>query len=535
MPKAQLVELYARGLGVIDDARLSFGPRFNVITGETGAGKTLLLGALELCLGGEGSTSRYAVTSETKAAALFEYGGDERLFIRESTPNGRLRSTLDSAPASADALRTAARDLIVIHGQHDSLTLRTRAEVVRVVDTYGAIDTSALETLRREIRDLERRRDDLGGDAATRDRDLERLNYEINEIESARISGPTELSDVLERLADLTALRDSQAALLYVIERFDGDDEAAVLGNFAALVAQIPTGEFIHPAREQLRRSLEDARDAVGQLQRIANPEAFDEEAMNALAERGSILQHLARKYGGTLDDVLQHYQVASTTVERLSGAAEELAAIEATLVDTGRRERDEARLVRREREFAAVNLTNELRAQLPRVSLPNASLRFDIDGIDGSDAQILFTPNPGQPEGPLQALASGGELSRVLLALSLATGQHDMVAVFDEVDAGVGGQVAQQIGACLSEVGERQQVIAITHLASVAARAQDHFVIEKKVEAARTVTSVRRVTGDEREREIARMLTGEATSVESLALARRLLEGAEQPPTTLW
>jgi DNA repair protein RecN (Recombination protein N) len=534
MPRAQLVELYARGLGVIDEARLDFGPRFNVITGETGAGKTLLLGALELCLGGEGSTSRYAVTSETKAAALFDAAGAERLFIRESTPTGRLRSTLDSTPASADALRTAARELIVIHGQHDSLTLRSRAEIVRVVDTYGGIDTTALETVRNDLRELERRRDLLGGDAVTRERELARLQWEIDEIEQVSISGPNELSDSLERLAELTDLRDSQAALLHVIERLDGDHDDAVLSHFASLVSQLPPGELLRDAHDQLRRSLEDARDAVGQLQRFANPDAFDEETMTTLSERIGTLQQLVRKYGSSLDDVLSHYQEASNTAARLSGAADEIEGLERAIADTQRRERDEARRVRHEREFAAVNLTNELRSQLPRVSLPNASLRFDIDGLDGSEAQILFTPNPGQPEGPLQALASGGELSRVLLALSLATGQQDMVAVFDEVDAGVGGQVAQQIGNCLSEVGERQQVIAVTHLASVAARAQDHFVIEKHVAATRTVTTVRRVEGEERVREIARMLTGEATSHESLALARWLLEGVESPTTLL-
>jgi DNA repair protein RecN (Recombination protein N) len=368
----------------------------------------------------------------------------------------------------------------------------------------------------------------------TRERELARLQWEIVEIEQVRISGPTELTDSLERLAELTDLRDSQAALLHVIEHLDGDHDGAVLSQFASLVAQLPQGDLLREAHDQLRRSLEDARDAVGQLQRFANPDAYDEESMAALSERIGTLQQLVRKYGSSLDDVLSHYQVASEAAARLSGAADELEGLELAIAEALRRERDEARLVRREREFAAVNLTNELRSHLPRVSLPNASLRFEIDGLDGSEAQILFTPNPGQPEGPLQALASGGELSRVLLALSLATGQQDMVAVFDEVDAGVGGQVAQQIGACLSEVGEHQQVIAVTHLASVAARAHDHFVIEKNIVGARTITTVRRVEGEERIREIARMLTGEATSPESLALARRLLDGVESPTTLL-
>ena len=191
------------------------------------------------------------------------------------------------------------------------------------------------------------------------------------------------------------------------------------------------------------------------------------------------------------------------------------------------RREHELSAAARRERESACDALTSRVNAQLPRVALANATLRFEVHGEDGADARLLFTANPGWPEGPLQALASGGELSRVLLALSLETAHEDVVAVFDEVDAGVGGQVAQQIGECLREVGERQQVIVVTHLASVAAKATHHFVIEKTVQDGITTTRVRRVTGEERVREIARMLAGDVISEEAGALARRLLESA--------
>jgi DNA repair protein RecN (Recombination protein N) len=158
-------------------------------------------------------------------------------------------------------------------------------------------------------------------------------------------------------------------------------------------------------------------------------------------------------------------------------------------------------------------------------VALANASLRFEALGLDGSDVRIFFRANPGLAEGALQDLASGGELSRVLLALSLETVHDDVVAVFDEVDAGVGGQVAQQIGDCLRELGLKQQVLAVTHLASVAAKADHHYVIDKTVSSGTTTTSVRKVQGDERVSEIARMLAGDEMTVESHALAQRLLE----------
>ena len=154
MPKANLVELYAHKLGVIDDARLEFGSGFNVITGETGAGKTLLLGALGLSLGADASASRYALTADTRAVALFEREGDELAFSREVSDSGRLRSSLNGAPSSVEALRNLAEGLIVIHGQHDSLTLRSRSEVLRLIDDSGTVDSGSLDLVRRELRDL---------------------------------------------------------------------------------------------------------------------------------------------------------------------------------------------------------------------------------------------------------------------------------------------------------------------------------------------------------------------------------------------
>src|ERR1700722_10793027 len=154
MPKAQLVELYAHKLGVIDDAHLEFGPGFNVLTGETGAGKTLLLGALGLCLGGDASASRYALSNDTRAIALFLRGESEELaFARESGNSGRLRSSLNGAPTSAEALRVLAEDLIIVHGQHDSLLLKNRGEIVRLIDESGGVDIEDLNEVRRQLRE----------------------------------------------------------------------------------------------------------------------------------------------------------------------------------------------------------------------------------------------------------------------------------------------------------------------------------------------------------------------------------------------
>jgi DNA repair protein RecN (Recombination protein N) len=527
MPKAQLVELYAHGLGVIDDAHLEFGPGFNVITGETGAGKTLLLGALGLCLGSDASAARYALSSDTRAAALFVRDGAEILFSREASSSGRLRSSLNGAPSSVESLRTLSEALIVIHGQHDSLTLRNRSEMVRLIDEFGAVDTEALESVREALRASLRVRDEFGGDQSSRQRELEFLAFQLNELDAASITSPDELRVTLEELTRLTSLREGQSALADVLALFDAEGDDAVLSQFAQALQQLPSGDVYEAVRLALGGALIQAREAMHELAALSDPEAFDETVLSDLEERATTLQQIARKYGGTLDAALSQREELRAREELLAVEADRLSHVDQEILDLKAREVALSRRARHDREFAATKLTNAVRGQLARVALEHASLRFVVDGDDGSIAQILFTPNPGLPEGPLATLASGGELSRVLLAVSLETAHEDLVAVFDEVDAGLGGQVAQQIGECLSEVGRQQQVLAVTHLASVAARADHHFVIEKLIDHGITRTMVRALEGEDRVKEIARMLAGDDVTTESSALARQLLESS--------
>jgi DNA repair protein RecN (Recombination protein N) len=526
MPKAQLVELYARGLGVVEEARIEFGPGFNVLTGETGAGKTLLLGALELCLGGEASASRYAVTSDTRAVALFTLDdASEILFAREASATGRLRAALDGAPSSAELLRQSAARVIVIHGQHDSLALTSRQEILRIIDSAGPVRTDELDAVHREVNALASERETLGGDVSSRERERDYLLFQCQELNQAQLSDPQELEIVIEELTRLSALRDAQSELLAVIEDLDGDSDEAVLTQLAHNIARLPRGAGVDDLRADLSALLDGARADVHELSARAQPDQFEPEHLVELEARATLLQQVARKYGGSLEAAMVQRDQMSTRVDELTSTEGRLEVLQARMNALRTHEIELAATARRERQAAGQSLTQRVQTQLPRVALPHAALRFVVEGDDGSDVQILFTPNPGWPEGPLQSLASGGELSRVLLALSLETAHDDVVAVFDEVDAGVGGQVAQQIGECLREVGTTQQVIAVTHLASVAAKAAHHFVIEKTVTRGVTRTTVREVTGEERVREIARMLAGDAMTVEAHALARRLLE----------
>jgi DNA repair protein RecN (Recombination protein N) len=326
-------------------------------------------------------------------------------------------------------------------------------------------------------------------------------------------------------LGRLSELRDGQAALVSVLEELDGDGDDAVLGRLARAIERLPGGDAYGPSREDLRGALELARESVHELRSFADPDAFDPVALASLDERAATLQQMARKYGGSLQAAVAMLDELRAQRQSLLDDAERLITLDAEIQELEGRETVLARAAREDREVAARRLTEAVGEQLPRVALPHATLRFEVSGNDGSDARIVFSANPGLPEGPLQALASGGELSRVLLALSLETVHDDVVAVFDEVDAGVGGQVAQQIGDCLHELGLKQQVLAVTHLASVAAKADHHFVIDKTIRAGAVTTSIRQVNGEDRVDEIARMLAGDDLTAESRALAQRLLE----------
>jgi DNA repair protein RecN (Recombination protein N) len=527
MPKAQLVELYAHSLGVIDEARLEFGAGFNVLTGETGAGKTLLLGALSLALGDDSGASRHAITDDTRAVALFVRGDEEMVLTRDVTSSGRLRSSLNGAPSSAEAQRTLAEDLVVIHGQHDSLALRRKGEALRLVDEFGHVDVDDLTEVRRQMNEARRLRDDVGGDLESREREMDYLRFQLRELEDGTILSPRELEETLEELTRLSTLREGQVALGEALREFDGDGDDTVLQRYAEALSQLPDGDAYDVPRTSLRDALVQAREAVHELTSLGDPDAFDPQRIVELENRAAVLQQIARKYGGTLETALSVQDELQDRLELLTQSEARRSGLDQELRDLAERESLLAQRARSDREFASDELTRAVATQLARVAMENAALRFVAGGADGSDVEILFTPNPGLAEGPLSTLASGGELSRVLLAISLETANRDVVAIFDEIDAGLGGQVAQQIGECLAEVGRHQQVLAITHLASVAAKADHHFVIEKSVKEGVTRTVVHSLTRDQRILEIARMLAGDERTDESRALAQQLLENS--------
>lgn len=527
MPKVLLREIYAKSLGVIDEAHLDVSSGFTVVTGETGAGKTLLLGALQLSLGLESPGGRLGLREDSRAVSIFESDGQEFALQREVGSSGRLRSLLNGVPSSTDTLRSLADSFIAIHGQHDSLSLKSRSEVLRHIDRHGDVDVEPLRLVRERLRELRMRQSTTGGDVTVRQRELELVEYQIEEIEAAKLTTENELDQIFDELTRVTALRDGQSQLMAVLRDLDDEGGAGLLDSFARVIDYLPKESTYDDVRQMLSSALETAREATHELVSLSDSDAFDSTIFAELETRAEQLQRLVRKYGGSLPAVFTTHNELLQRRSKLMDDSREASEIQKEISELERREADCANNVLHLRQKSALQLSTAVGAQLSRVALANAVLQYEVDGPDGSMAQILFTANSGAAPGPLATLASGGELSRVLLAISLETSSDDVVAVFDEIDAGLGGQTAQQIGECLHELSRRQQVLAVTHLASVAARADTHYVVEKSDQQGRTHATVRLVTGNDRISEIARMLSGSVTP-ESRALAERLLDGTD-------
>lgn len=520
MPSTQLLSLTVRGLGVISDVTLDFQDGFTVITGETGAGKTLLVDALSLCLGGEARSPRRGDELDVSAVFL-DANGRERSLQRSVSSAQRLRAVIDGVATSSEALRVSGEEILVIHGQHDSLRLKSKTEILKMVDDFGSVDTAALHNLRTESGELQRRRDSLGGDVRERERQLDFARFESAEIEAAAITSPSELDQLLDELVTLTQLRDQVSNVQRVLNEADGDGS---LEAFVGVVSNLSQTGRVGDSRRRLIELIGAIREELRDLGDEIDRDRLDDAHFHQIEARVEILRNLARKHGGTLQGVLDAYQRARELIDTMENAEGSAREIEERIVAVEAELQREASRVLNLRLAAADRLEAAVSAQLPRVALPNAKVSFVVGGDDGSDMELVFAPNPGSPGGPIQTIASGGELSRVLLALSLVTSSDGLVTVFDEIDAGIGGNVAESIGECLADLAKNRQVIAVTHLASVAARADHHFVVEKYVAGGDTRTVIRAVAGSERVGEIARMLAGDSAATESRALAERLL-----------
>jgi DNA repair protein RecN (Recombination protein N) len=521
-----LETLRVRNYGAVDEAVIEFEAGLTVLTGETGAGKTLLVEALHLVLGGadRGLPVRSPKRASLAEAVFADGHGDAIVLARERSAQGRLRAVVDGVTASAQVLASRGESLCELHGQHEHQVLRRPGAARVLLDHAGGLDDSMVVRLRAQRRELLALREQLGGAAEHRARRLEIAVHDRDEIDDVAPTGPGEIESLQAEAAGLAELVEARDGLLAAVGALDADGEepsaAQLVGG--ALSAVPRSSEDARAALTGLLEHVREVRaDLLTRLQRLEE----DPERLARLDARIARLRDLVRKHGAGLDDVIAQRAVLDEEVRRLEGDEATAVELEGRLAAAERALHAEEDALFEARRRAATVLTARVQDRLTSLELAHARFEVRVEGVAGEQTQFLFAGSGAFEPAPLADVASGGELSRVMLALTLASPSRASCLVFDEVDAGVGGVTARTLAQCLAELATSHQVIVVTHLASVAAAAA-HQVVVTRSEEPGGPASIRQLRHAERIEEIARMLAGDPTDPVAIAHASGLLTG---------
>ena len=534
-----LTELHIEDLGVIERLDLSFGPGMTAVTGETGAGKTMLVDALELLVGGRADAAIVRPgRDEARIDGRFVIGEDEIVLTRVVPADGRSRAYVDGRPTTAGALADAAIGIVDLHGQHEHQSLLAAATQREALDRFGAVDLAPLRAARARLTELDAELAALGGDERERVREIDLLRYQVAELAAAALEEPDEdqrLAEEEDLLADAVAHREAGDASHAALAA-DGAARDALAAALAAVSGRPPFRDIA----DRLASVLAELDDIGADVRRTAEGIEEDPERLEQVRRRRQLLHDLRRKYGDDLAEVIGYGRRAADRLAELEGFEERAAALDADRSTALGAERAAAAVVGAARRAAAPRLAAAVTERLRVLALPHATVAVQVgDGPDddpGDRVQFLLAANPGSPLQPLTKVASGGELARSMLALRLVlsaadgqarrNGEAARTLVFDEVDAGIGGTAATAVGRALAELAGHHQVLVVTHLAQVAAQATTQVVVTKRVARGTTTARAEAVTGDHRVEEVARMLSGDEGGDAARRHAVELLRG---------
>ncbi len=548
-----LVELRVRNFGVFEDASITFDAGMSSLTGETGAGKTLIVDAIALLAGGPADPALVRPgASEALVEGRFTLPGQpgvdgeagEVIVSRVVPAGGRSRSYVDGRMVSASTLSDLVRSLVEINGQHAFAYLLSPHVQRDLFDQACAVDTARQRELRREVAKLRSALEGLGADPVSTEREIDLLSYQLQEIDSARVADPdeeTSLRAEQESLADTSGTVDAARAIREALAGDGGSAER--LGEAIALAGSRPA---LAPIAARLAAASEELADCAAEARRLAETLEANPERLDAIGERLGVLAQLRRKYGPTLAEVVAYREKIRSRLDELRSLDGLIASRREQLEALVRDLRAEDRRVLEARRQGAPGFASLVESQLAALALQRA--RFGVDVASEAGRQVvtwLFAANPGQVMLPLSKVASGGELARVLLATRLAVARASQgsgaelsgpeTLIFDEVDAGVGGRAAASVGAALAELAAGRQVLVVTHLAQVAAFADRHVAVTKEVVAGSdgevTKASASILDYESRVVELARMLSGRPDSASARNHARELLEASRVGP----
>lgn len=553
-----LSQLFIQNIAVIEKVQVTFEKGLNVFTGETGAGKSIVIDAINAVLGNR--TSRELVrTGAPKAlvTALFEEIGDETkeqllslgfepeedgslLLSREISSDGKTSCKIGGRPATVSILREVAQSLINIHGQHDSQSLLQPEQHLGYIDQFGKT-AALLKEYRLEYAyyaELQRKLHQLRTDEREKAQRIDLLSYQINEISAAALL-PGEEEDLQTAKKKMQNSAKIVEALHVTHDLLQGAEESdGILSMLDQAQEQIQILEAYYPQlksdrildiRYELEEVEETLRDALSDAE-------MDPAELDRIEERLDLIFRLKRKYGGSVEEILNFADQAQQELDSITHAEELQSKLEKEESQSKERLMGLAKRLSEKRKAAAKLFEKQVCAELAFLDMP--SVRFfvhsetdkpDETGVDRMEFYI--STNPGEPPKPIGKIASGGELSRIMLSLKNVIAEGDRVGtlIFDEVDTGVSGRAAQKIGRKLKQASSGRQIICVTHLAQVAAFADTHLLIAKTVQDGRTFTTVQALPQEERVRELARIMGGESITPTVLASARELILQAKE------
>lgn len=545
-----LRELSIENLAVIEKAQVNFGDCFNVFTGETGAGKSILIGGINAILGQR--TAKDIVRTGAKKAvvsALFDElpvevcdvlselgveASDELLLTREIFADGKSTARINGKTATAAMLKTIGSMLVDVHGQHENRILVSNDNQRDILDKYGNI-TEKYEPYRaafREFAAVSKKLKALIEDEKNREFKIERLKTAVEEISALNLEKGSgeQLEQELIQVQNSAKIRRS---VWNAYSCFSSENEAAALDmlqNAAGILEKIADVEpRAGELAERINTVIPELDDISSEINTLADDEDENREAM--LSEQVSALKLAKRRYGMEADELVDYLVQCKAELAELTNAdstIDELTQQKHNLAERVKTLAEEMSVLRK---AAAERLSEEICEQLKFLDMPNVRIVFAVNPdkitINGKDSiELLISANAGEELRPLNKIASGGELSRIMLAIKSVLAENDNIPtlIFDEVDAGISGRAAQKVGIKLNETARRRQVLCITHLAQIASKADTHLLIEKQTENERTFTHITDLDHAGRVKELARIIDGSGTSESSLAAAEEML-----------
>lgn len=543
-----LKSIYLRDFVIVQELELDLGTGFSVLTGETGAGKSILVDALQLALGARADAgvvregaSRCEISASFDAPPAVQAwleragleSGDELLLKRTIDAQGKSRAWINGSPATVTQLRELGDQLVDIHGQHAWQSL-TRPESVRgLLDAYAGVSTQALGAHWSAWRDAVKALDHARQAQDSLAREQERLAWQIGEVDKLAPGADEwgELNTEHSRLSNAQALRDAVQVAVDALQEADDNACALISRAIGALEAQTAIEPRFASILEELQSALAQAEDAAHSLGSYARHAELEPERLQELDERLGLWLSLARRYKRTPAELPALWAGWQEELKALD-AATDLGALEKAEAQARSRFMDEARAVGKARAKAAPALAKAITQAMQGLGMQGGQFEVKLDKQDEpqqhglEQVQFLVAGHPGATPRPVGKVASGGELSRIALAIAVTTSRLGtaQTLIFDEVDSGVGGAVAETVGRLMKQLGQDRQVLAVTHLPQVAACADHHLVVAKQAQSGRTTSRVQLVDGEQRVAEIARMLGGERLSGTTLAHAKEML-----------